>query len=93
MKVVTLWLLAPKKILADHHGEGVDAKKYVAAANTPANTSKNVEMASAGVSSAAVPRERALPHTAGHTSEVGLGGFLALLAAFGLQFKNRRRVA
>jgi len=97
MKVVTLWLLAPKRISADHHGEGVDAKKYVASANVKTNTHsstpKNVETASAEVSPAAVSGIKTLPHTAGHTTEIGLGGLLALLAAFGLQFTKRRSIA
>ena len=97
MKVVTLWLLAPKKISADHHGEGVDAKKYVAAASVSGNPAssdtKAVQTATAELSPAAVPERKTLPHTAGHTSEIGLGGLFALLAAFGLKVTKRRLIA
>ncbi len=91
MKVVTLWLLAPKTITADHHGEGVDAKKYVAAENV--QPTATVETASAEVNPTVVPREKSLPHTAGYTSEIGLSGLFAVLAAFGLQFTKSRRIA
>ncbi len=103
MKVVTLWLLAPKQITADGKGSGVEPTKLadlksqntaVAASSVPAAAAyrpaaPEQPAAPVTVASAEPPAEPKMPHTAGNTSEYALAGFL-LLGASGLLTARRR---
>ncbi len=81
MKVVTLWLLSPKRITADNRGEGVSAKKY---------SDSQHEALRAEAPKKAEGRE--LPATASHTTEIGMIGLAGL--AFGVMLSVlKRRVA
>ncbi|MGH9583696.1 MAG: LPXTG cell wall anchor domain-containing protein, partial [Bryobacteraceae bacterium] len=84
MKVVTLWLLTPKRIMAGNRGKGVKAVKYSGSGlgNAGGQTS---EMASAR------PPAKRLPKTASDTFSLALWGLLSIMAAGGLYARRRRR--
>ncbi|MBV9761880.1 MAG: hypothetical protein JO340_15065 [Acidobacteriaceae bacterium] len=80
MKVVTLWLLSPKRITADHRGEGVAAAKYAAVESGPVETAQ-----------ARAPMGPAhMPKTASNTAELALWGLLLTAAGLGLALDRKR---
>lgn len=93
MKVVTLWLLTPKRIGANHRGEGVSAEKY--AETQPAETSPRQAAVADATSE---PQTRAalsqpqprMPKTATNTFALGLSGLLLTIAGFTSWILRRR---
>ncbi len=78
MKVVTLWLLAPKEITPDHKGEGVTGAKLA-----------DIRKGSTGMASAAHVK-RQLPKTAGDTYEWALAGIGMLFAGLFVRWNGSR---
>ena len=90
MKVVTLWLLSPKRI-TNRRGEGVNAEKYVeirkSAQSQPAQTA---ELASTAL--APTPeRRRQMPRTASSAFTYALYGLLLLSGAMSLRLWRVRQ--
>jgi LPXTG-motif cell wall-anchored protein len=94
MKVVTLWLLSPKRITADHHGEGVAAAHYKPSTvdeGTDEGKSSNVLMAKTSP-----PKNVSggtLPKTATNTYSLGIAGIIVLISgllAHGLRTRTVR---
>ncbi|MGI9070533.1 MAG: hypothetical protein ACR2JB_04200 [Bryobacteraceae bacterium] len=83
MKIVTLWLLSPKRITADNRGEGVHAAKYEAA--------RRVSEAASAPRSLSQDQPSRLPKTASNTFSLALCGLLAIAAAAGLRMRRIRR--
>ena len=84
MKVVTLWLLAPKTVTADGKGSGVEPTKLADLRRQNTRTP-----ASDTVASSATTPDPAMPHTAGSTSEYALAGLLFLSASAMLTLGRR----
>ncbi len=77
MKVVTLWLLSPKRITPEGRSEGVVAKKYTNGAG----------IADVATSSAEVPRsDRRLPRTGTNSASLLFLGLLLIAGAAGVHF-------
>jgi hypothetical protein len=93
MKVVTLWLLTPQRITADHRGEGVSAEKYTDAQVAEASPRQAADAAAASETqtraSLREPQPR-MPKTATNTFALGLSGLLLTMAGF-LSWVLRRR--
>jgi hypothetical protein len=98
MKIVTLWLLSPKRITADNRGEGVNAAKYQSGKNVSGETlAADVSQRPARVDAASALRSLSqdqpsrLPKTASNTFSLALYGLLAIVAAAGLRMRRIRR--
>jgi hypothetical protein len=76
-RVVTLWLLAPKRVTADGRGEGLTAAKY---ATSPKMLARNSE-----------PMPQKMPKTAGNLYVKLCIGSLLLMAGGFIQLLRRRR--
>ena len=86
MKVVTLWLLAPKTVTPDHHGEGVTANKY-ASVKKQGDTVGSLHNGS----ETQVASTRHLPKTASNSFTLFFLGFAALFASLLLRTLRMRR--
>lgn len=84
MKVVTLWLLSPKRITANNRGQGVAAVKYAGVETPPVETAQTQAPAAPAVQQ---PR---MPKTATNTFELALWGLLLTAAGLGLAASRRR---
>jgi hypothetical protein len=90
MKVVTLWLLTPQRIGANHSGQGVSAQKY-AEAQPETSPSQAASADAATETQAAVRRPQPrMPKTATNTFELGLSGLLLTVVGF-MSWMSRRR--
>lgn len=89
MKVVTLWLLSPKRIPAGDHKEELTAEKYEGpnSASAPSPIPKAHASLAANRTVSAGGR---LPQTASNTFSFALWGLLALVTALGLRLKRTR---
>jgi hypothetical protein len=83
MKVVTLWLLSPKRITAAGHAQGVTAKKYASVENDLQKDTR--EMAR----TQELARTVGMPKTASNTSELALWGILLTIAGLALTLARR----
>ncbi len=92
MKIVTLWLLSPKRIAADNHGKGVTAVKYDSTiAGKPASAPQMVAESQGSPTEA--PRFEHMPKTATNTFALGIWGLLLMSAAAGSWASRRWHAA
>ncbi len=89
MKVVTLWLLSPKRITAGDQQKSLTAEKYQApnSASAPSSAAKTPTTPAA---SEPVSARGRLPQTAGNTFSFALWGLLAIVIALGLRLTRVR---
>lgn len=80
MKVVTLWLLSPKRITAGHHGEGIAAVKY---------SSENPVKPNAPLMASTAQKPNRLPKTASNLYLFFSAGLASLILAFALRTARR----